>query len=137
MPGHVNHVVHATQDAEVAVRRLHRAVAGKVRPIMPVFAVFVAVVFLVVLANEALAVAPDGLENSRPGIANADVPGFAGTRLNLFALFVVNHRIDARNRRSCAAGLHRINPRLGAAEEPAILGLPPGIDDDGLALAYG
>src|SRR5262249_31995303 len=117
MPGNVDHIIYATEDAEVAVGRLHCAVAGKRRPIMPVFTVLVAVIFLVILADKALAVTPDGLEDSRPGIANAYVSGFARTWLNLFALFVVNYRINSRHRRPRAARFHGIDARLSAAEE--------------------
>src|SRR5262245_60546557 len=129
MAGDVDDVVHAPQDAEVAVRRLHRAIAGEVGPVVPVFAAAVAVVLGVILLDEALAVAPDGLEDTRPRIADADVAGAAGARFDLFALFVVDSRIDARHRRTCATRLHGIDGGLGAAQKAAGLGLPPGVHD--------
>src|SRR5215470_19618002 len=108
MSSHINHIIHAAQDSEVAVRRLHCAIAGKVRPIMPVFALGVPVVLAVVLRHKAVAVAPDGLKHSRPRIADTDVPCLARTGLYLFALFIEDHGVDARNGGSGAAWLHGI-----------------------------
>ena len=53
----------------------------------------------------------------------------------LVAVLVVDGRVDADHRRAAAARLHRLQGRQRAAEEAAGLGLPPGVDDDRLALA--
>ena len=45
--------------------------------------------------------------------------------------------IDSRHPRARAARLHGIERRFGAAQEAAVLGLPPGVDDHGLAFADG
>ena len=70
-----------------------------------------------------------------PRVADADVAGPAAARGDLVAVLVVDHRVDAEHARSAAAGLHRLQGWQGAAEESAVLGLPPGVDDDRLALA--
>src|SRR5260370_36261041 len=72
MPGHVDHVVDASKDSEVTVLRQQRAVAREVRPVVPVFAVLLLVVFGVVGLDEPVRVSVDGLENARPGVADSD-----------------------------------------------------------------
>ncbi len=54
---------------------------------------------------------------------------------DLLAVLVVDHRVDAEHARSAAPGLHRLQPGQRAAQEAAVLGLPPGVGDRGLALA--
>ena len=75
--GYVDDVIHAAQNAEVSVDGKHRSIGRKIWPILPFLAVGVLAVFSVVLSDEAIAVAPDGLHNAGPGIANADVSRFA------------------------------------------------------------
>src|ERR1035438_2681856 len=70
---HVDHVVHPAQDPEIAVSGLHGSVAGEIRPVAPVFAAGVLVVLRVVGIDEPLRLAPDGLEDTRPRVADADV----------------------------------------------------------------
>src|SRR5215216_4367218 len=134
VPGHVDHVVDPAEDPEVAIGRLYRAVAGEVRPVVPVLAVLVPAVLLVVGLHEPLGLAPDPLEDARPGIADADVARPAAPGLDLLAVLVVDHRVDAEDSRAAAAGLHRLQGRQGAAQEAAVLRLPPGVDDDRFAL---
>src|SRR5205823_4002619 len=109
--------------------------AGEIRPVAPVLAVLVLAVALVILRDEAVGVAPDRLENPRPRVADADVARLAGPLRDLVALIVVDNRVNAGNRRAGAAGLHRSQCRDRAAQKAAVLGLPPGVDDDCLALA--
>ena len=136
MAGDVNHVIHAAKDAIVAVRGKHRPVCGVIRPIVPILAVRVLVVLLVILIEEALGIAPDGLHDAGPGISNADVSCEVRARFNFVALFVPNHGIDSEHGRAGAAGLHGIESRFGGAEEAAGFRLPPGIDDDGFTFAH-
>src|SRR6266436_7374556 len=75
--GDVDHVVDAAEDPIVAVRGEHGAVGGVVGPITPVLALGILVVLFVVLIDEALRVAPDGLHDARPRIADADVASAA------------------------------------------------------------
>jgi hypothetical protein len=75
MPRDVDDVIDAAEDAIVAVGGKNSAVGGVVRPIAPIFAERILVVFLVVLVDEALRAAPDGLHDARPGIANANISG--------------------------------------------------------------
>src|ERR1019366_5084918 len=135
VPGHIDHVVNAAEDPEVAVGSLHRPVAGEVGPVTPVLAVRVLVVLAVVGVHEPLGLAPDGLEDARPRVADADVAGLAASRRHLVAVLVVDDRVDAEDAGPAAAGLHRLKGRQGAAEESAVLRLPPGVDDRRLALA--
>src|ERR1035437_8413024 len=111
--------VSAADDREVAVSGLHRDVAGEVRPVTPVLAVWVLVVLAVVGVHEPLGLAPDGLEDARPRVADADVTGLAAARRYLVAVLVVDHRVDAQDARPAAAGLHRLQGGQRAAEESA------------------
>src|SRR5262249_43901924 len=104
-------------------------------PVAPVGAVLVAAVLLVVDLDEPLRLTPDRLEDPGPGVADADVARPAAARLNHLALLVVDDWIDAEHPWPAAARLHRLKRRQGAAEEAAVLGLPPRVDDHGLALA--
>src|SRR4029077_12175273 len=134
VPGDVDHIVDASEDSEISVRRAEGAVAGEVRPVTPVFALGILVVFRVVRLDEAIRILPDGLHDARPRIADADVAGLCATR-HLFAFFVIDDRMNPRHARTGAARLHRIERRLGAAEKAAILGLPPGVHDHRFLLA--
>ena len=82
VPGDIDHVVDPAEDPEVAVGRLDRAVAGEVRPVVPVLAVLVPAVLRVVGVDESLGLAPDRLEDARPRVADADVAGLAAARLD-------------------------------------------------------
>ena len=54
---------------------------------------------------------------------------------DLIAVLVEDDRVDAERGGPAGARLHRLEGGQGAAQEPAGLGLPPGVDDDRLALA--
>src|SRR5258708_40099508 len=135
MPGDVDHVVYTAQNAEIAVRSLRGAVTREVWPVTPVFALRILVVFLIVLADKTLTIAIDRLEDSRPWIANANVSCFARTGLHFLRVLIKDDGIDSGNRRTGTARLHGIERRVGAAQEAAIFGLPPGVHDHGFAFA--
>src|SRR5216683_3307760 len=129
-------VIDAAEDTIVAVGGKNGAVGGVVGPITPVLALGILVVLFVVLRDEALRVAPDGLHDARPRIADADVASAARARFHFLAFLVPNDRIDAEDGGTGAAGFHAVERGLGAAKEAAGFGLPPGVDDDGFAFAY-
>src|SRR2546425_2791580 len=135
VPGDVDHVVDAAEDAVVAVLRLHRAVTRHVRPVAPVLAFRVLAVTRVVHAHEAVRISPDGLHDAGPRIADADVARLARTGFQFLPFIVVDHRVDARDAGTRAARLHLVDSRHGAAEEAAGFGLPPGVHDYRLFLA--
>src|SRR6059058_5451234 len=99
MPGDVDHVIDAAEDSEVAVRRLNRAVTGKVRPVPPVLALGILVVFLVIGFHEAVGIFPDGLHDAWPRVADADVAGPASWR-HFVSHFIVDDRMNAGHSRS-------------------------------------
>src|SRR5258708_25178921 len=134
MPRDVDHIVHAPEDAKVAVGGQDRCICGEVGPVAPILALRILAVFRVVLAHEPFSIAPDRLEDPGPGIPDADVTGLAGPGFHLLTLFIVDDRENAGHSWTRAAGLHRVEGGFGAAEEAAILCLPPGIHDHGLAL---
>ena len=68
------------------------------------------------------------------GLSDADVARFPRARFHFLALFVVDDRVDAGHARPGAARLHQVERGLGAAEESAVLRLPPRVDDDGFRL---
>src|SRR5262249_50238205 len=135
MPRHVDHVVDAPENPEVTVGGEHGAVCREVRPVVPVLALRVFAVLGVVLLHEALAVSPDRLDDPRPRVADADVPGASGSGADLLALLVIDDRVDAGQSRPGAAGFHPVERGFGAAKESAVFRLPPRVDDDGFALA--
>src|SRR5205823_7343441 len=113
----------------------HRSVGREVRPVAPVLAFRISAILRVVLFDEAIVVAPNGLHDAGPRIPNADIARFARAGGNLAGGFIVNDRIDAERARTGAAWLHRVKRRNCRAEEPAVLGLPPRVNDDRLAIA--
>src|SRR5262249_3999634 len=131
-----DHVVDAPEDTEVPVRGLQGTVAGEVGPVVPVLAVSVPVVLGVVDIDEALGLPPDRLHDPWPGIPDANVACAAAARRDVVSVFVVDHREDAEGAGPATARLHGLQGGQGAAEEAAGLGLPPGIGDRRLALAY-
>src|SRR5665648_446409 len=135
VPGDVDHVVDPAEDPEVAVGRLHGPVARHVRPVAPVLAILVRAVLLVVGLDEPLGRAPDRLEAPGPGVADADVARPAASRLEHVAVLGIYPAIYDEDARPAAARLHRLQCGQGAAQETAVLGLPPGVDDGCLALA--
>src|SRR6266576_3254740 len=133
--GDVDDVIDAPEDAIVTVGGEHGAVRRIVRPVAPVLALRILVVLFVVLRDEALGVAPNGLHDARPGIADANVAGVSRACFHFLSFLVPNDRINAEDRRTGAARLHEVERRLGAAEESPGFRLPPGVDDDCFALA--
>src|SRR5689334_11168057 len=136
MAGDVDHVIHAPKNSKIAIRRLHSAVTGKVRPVTPVFALGILVVFAVILRHKAVAIAVNCLEHSWPRIPNTDVPCLTRSAFYFLAFFIKDHRINTRESRPGAARLHGIHSWLGAAKKASCLRLPPCVHDDSLAFAY-
>src|SRR5208282_2811232 len=134
--GDVDDVVHAAENAVVAVGRKDGGVGGVVGPIAPILALRILVVFLVVLFDEAVWIAPDGLHDAGPGVANADVASSMVRGSDFLAFFIPDDGIDAEAGRTCAAGFHRVKRGLGGTQETAGFRLPPGVHDDGFALAH-
>src|SRR5438874_2509109 len=135
VPGDIDDIIHAAEDAIVAVRGKHGAIRSVIRPIAPILAFRVPAILSVILTGETVGVSPNGLHDARPGIADADVSGHVRAGFDFLRFFVPNHRINSQRRRACAAGLHRIERGLGGAEESSRFGLPPSVHDDGFAFA--
>src|ERR1035438_4919756 len=136
MPGHVDDVIHASENAEIAVSGEHGSIGRKIGPVAPIFAAGILAVFPVVLGDETIAIAPDGLHDPGPGIPYADVAGLVRSSRDLLPVFVNNHRIDSRHTWARASRLHGIDRRLGAAEESSVFSLPPGVDNHCLTFAH-
>src|SRR5215831_2893961 len=102
---------------------------------MPVLALRVFAVLAVVRCDVAVRISPDRLEDPRPRVANADIPSPAGAGWDLLSVLVQDHGKNPGYRRARAAGFHRIQRRLGTAQEPTIFRLPPSIHDHGLPFA--
>src|SRR5271165_5526662 len=135
VPGYVDYVIHASQDPEIAVHGQHGSVRREIRPVMPVLAVAILAVFSVILLDEARAITPNGLHDPWPGIANADVPCLPRTGGHILSHFVDDGGVDARHPWARASRLHRIQGRLGAAEEASVFGLPPCVHNHCLTFA--
>src|SRR6267154_6320840 len=95
MAGHIDYVVDPSKNSVVAVGGKHRAIRSVIGPILPIFALRILVVLFVVLTHEALRIAPNRLHDSRPGIANANIPGGARASGHFLAFFVPDDRINA------------------------------------------
>src|SRR5260370_820838 len=113
---------------------MQRAVTREVRPVAPVLAVLLLVVFGVVGRHESVWIAVDGLENARPRVADADVAGLGAAFGHRLAMLVEDHGIDAQYARAAAARLHRLQRRQSTAQKAAVLGLPPAVHNRGLSL---
>src|SRR5260221_99594 len=136
MAGNVDHVVDAAENAVVAIRGEHSAVRCVIRPVAPILALRILVVLLVVLIDDSLRAAPDGLHNPGPRVAYANISSGAGACAHFLSFFIPNNRIDAERGRSGAAGLHGIQRGLSGAKEASRFGLPPSIDDHRFLFAY-
>src|ERR1035437_6339172 len=137
MAGHVDDVIHASQDSEISVHGQHRVLFRSVGPVAPVLAVAILAVFCVVLSDETFAIAPNGLHDPGPRIANDDVARLPRSCRDFLVVLVINRLIDSRHAWRRASRLHRIKRWFRAAQEAAVLGLPPGVDNDCLTLADG
>ena len=111
----VDHVIYTAENSIVAVRRQHRAVRRVVWPVPPIFAVGILAIFFVILAYETIRAAPDGLHDSRPGIADANVPRCARSGFHFLAFFIPDDRVNSQRWWSSAAGLHRVERGLCCA----------------------
>src|SRR5260370_38088128 len=125
MASHVDNVVDAPEDAVITVCWQDGAIGGVIRPVAPVLALRVLAVLLVVLIDEALRIAPDGLHDAGPGISNTNIPRCVGAGFNFFSLLVPDHRINSECGRTRASRLHGIQSRLCGAQEAAGFRLPP------------
>src|SRR4029077_11393942 len=132
----VNTVVHAAENTEIAVFGKQRSITREVGPILPAFALGIPAIFLVILADEFLAVAPDGLNDSRPGIADAKISGPSGTGGHFLIIFIVNDHVNPGKSGASAAGLHGIERGDRAAQDATGFRLPPGVDDRGFAFSH-
>src|SRR5262249_24200284 len=101
---------------------------------MPVLAALVPAVLLVVGLHVPLGRPVDGLEDSWPGVTDADVARSTAPRRHLLSFLVVDHGVDADNPWATAPGLHRLEGGQRAAQKAAHLCLPPRVDDHGVAL---
>src|SRR5258705_12460587 len=105
MAGHIDYVVDPSKNSVVAVGGKHCAIRSVIGPILPIFALSILVVLFVVLTHKALRIAPDGLHDSGPRIANANISGRAGASGHFLAFFVPDDRINADRGWAAAAGL--------------------------------
>jgi len=135
MAGDVDDVVYPTEDAVVAVGGERGAVAGKVRPVLPLFAFGVLAIFFVILLHEAIGITPDGLHDAGPGIANADVSRGVFAGFDFLSIFIPDGGKNSERGGAGAARLHTIERGFCGAEKTAGFGLPPGVHDSGFAFA--
>src|SRR2546429_2788669 len=126
VPGHIDHIVDPAKDAEIAVGGKHRTITGEVRPVMPVCTLLVPAVLGVVGLHKTLRLAPDGLKDTWPGVADAHIAGPSTSGLDHIALFIIDHGVDSQDSWTATARLHCFQGRQGAAQEAPVLGLPPG-----------
>src|SRR5260370_5281066 len=128
MTGVFDYCVDGAKDPVIAVRGGHGAIRSVIWPVTPVLALRIFVVLFVVLIDEPLRAAPDGLHNPGPRVAYANISGRAGACTYLFPFLIPHDSIDTERRRSCAAALHRTYTGVSCAEKHARLRLPPGVD---------
>src|SRR6202030_4432025 len=88
----VDDIVDAPENSVITVSGQYRAIGRVVWPVAPVFALRALVIFFVILIDEALRIAPDGLHDARPRIADTNVSGVSGTGRNFIAVLIPNDR---------------------------------------------
>src|SRR5208283_6110430 len=105
VPGHVDNIIHASQNPEIPVHGLHRSIRRKIWPILPFLALEVLAVLPVILADESVLISPNRLHDSRPGVADDNVPRLSGARGDYLSHFVQNRRENSRHSGTGTAGL--------------------------------
>src|SRR5262245_58553597 len=134
MTGYVDHIIHAAQNAIVAILRLHGAITGEIWPVAPVLTVRVFAILSIVRCDKPLPITPDGLKAPWPRVPDTDVPGFPRPCGDFVAVFVVDDRMNTRHGGARTARLHGLQGRHGATEKASRLCLPPGVHDYRLSL---
>mmetsp|Transcript_5026 Transcript_5026/g.12823 ORF Transcript_5026/g.12823 Transcript_5026/m.12823 type:complete len:722 (-) Transcript_5026:224-2389(-) len=124
VPTHVNHIIHAARDPVVPVGIAPAPVAGEV----------VAVVVLEVHCLEPLLISVDGPHLGRPGLLDGEV-ALAGA-LELVALLIQHHRLDAEERVGGRPWLHAPGTRQRGDHDAPGLRLPPRVDDRAVLVAH-
>src|SRR5208283_2631065 len=102
MAGNVDDIIDTSQDAVVTIRGKHCAIGSVVRPVAPVLTLRILVVLFVVIADEAVRIAPNRLHDSRPRITNADVARGMVSGDELVSFFVPDDRINSQASRARA-----------------------------------
>src|SRR5471032_2469515 len=115
--GHVDHIVDAPSDPVVTVLIAACAVPREV----------VARVGFEIGVDHALRVAVDAANLPRP--AGLDCQYATAGAADWLALLIQQHRLHAKNRLGCAAGLDPLGADQGAEHDAAGFGLPPRVDN--------
>src|ERR1700719_2415417 len=102
----VDDIVDAPENSVITVSGQYRAIGRVVRPVAPVFALRTLVIFFVVLIDEALRIAPDGLHDARPRIADTNISRVAGTRSDFLAVLIPNDRVYSERSGARATRFH-------------------------------
>src|SRR5262245_2783918 len=123
MAAHLDHIVDASLDPEVAILVASSAVGGEVVGLAG-SGVFDA---RPVIADEALAVAVDAAEHAGPWLADDEETALV--RRQLLALLADDRGVDPEHRKRARAGLGGDRPGDRRADVAGGFGLPIGVDD--------
>ena len=100
-------IIDSAEDSVISVGSFHGSITSQVWPIAPIFAVGIFAVLFIILRNISIAIPPNGLKCTGPGVLDAYIAGPALSGMNFFAIFIINDRMNARHTRTCTARLHR------------------------------
>ena len=125
MSAHVEHIIDATRDAVVAVFVAKAAVTRKIK----------AGVCTKVSLAASLVVAIGCAEHSRPRRANAQISAYSIAE-NFGTMLVDQHGINTRHGKGGKRRLGRGHAREVSDHNTPGFGLPPGVNNRTLALAY-
>ena len=119
----------------IPVLGLHRGIAGKVGPVLPIFAFRVLYSTFQNRSSQSFAVSPDRLEHAGPGVLYAYIAGLVllPGGIDVSVIVIDDRMIPGIQGPRCRASW--FNGRQRAAEETAVFRLPPGVDNGGLAFA--
>src|SRR5262249_30261649 len=131
----IDHVVDTSENAIVAISRLHGTVTAEEGPLAPILALRLLVVLGVVRLDVAVRISPNRLHQARPWVADADVTGLAGALTDFLAALIVDDQMDAGRAGSAAPRLHRMNRRHRRSKKSPRLREPPRVRDHRLTLA--
>ena len=135
MTRNIDNIIDSAQYTIITIRTLCSSITWKVRPVTPIFTLWILTVFLIVSFNIAVTISPYGLKSTGPRILYTNVTSYTTTFRYCISIFIVNHRMYSRHRRTSTTRFHRVDSRHCATQKPSCLSLPPSIHNSSFTFA--